>query len=296
MKNKGLIITLAVFLFIIVLSIISFMIFAINGNFKIPTFTFAFSTKESNKLVIDKTYDNNFDRLEIYTSASNIYIKESEDSSVHVVGYGENKIKINVEDNELILKSNEKKCVGLCFNRKISKINIYLPKDYDEKIFIENNYGDIRIDSFSKADINIDEDCGDVSILKGNNIDVDNNYGDIKISNANNVKIKESAGDVNIGNVNNIDVENNYGDIKIDKISNCLEIEDDCGDIKINKINLNKNSSIKNNYGDIKIGSTNQIYIDAESKLGDVKINNKYRKANIKLKIKNDCGDITINN
>ena len=73
-------------------------------------------------------------------------------------------------------------------------------------------------------------------------------------------------------------------------------MENDCGDIEVNNINLNKNSYIKDEYGDIKIGNTNELYIDAKTNLGKVKIKNNYHKSDITLKIENDCGDIEVNN
>ena len=39
-----------------------------------------------------------------------------------------------------------------------------------------------------------------------------------------------------------------------------------------------------------------KIKIVAETDLGDVKINENYKKSNITLEIKNDCGDIIVNN
>ena len=75
-----------------------------------------------------------------------------------------------------------------------------------------------------------------------------------------------------------------------------MNLSNDCGDIKVRSIVLNKNSYIENNFGDIKIESTNEIYINAQTNLGDVKINNNYQKSDITLTIKNDLGDITINN
>ena len=65
---------------------------------------------------------------------------------------------------------------------------------------------------------------------------------------------------------------------------------------KIDSLNLKENSSIHNSYGDIKIGSTNEIYINAKTSLGDTKINNNYQKSDVTLTIDNSCGDIRVNN
>ena len=75
-----------------------------------------------------------------------------------------------------------------------------------------------------------------------------------------------------------------------------MQIKEDCGDVKIDSLNLKENSSIHNSYGDIKIGSTNEIYINAKTSLGDTKINNNYQKSYVTLTIDNSCGDIRVNN
>ena len=47
-------------------------------------------------------------------------------------------------------------------------------------------------------------------------------------------------------------------------------------------------------FGDINIGQTYVILIDDKTDLGDVKIYQNNRHAEITLKIKNDCGDIKV--
>ena len=109
-------------------------------------------------------------------------------------------------------------------------------------------------------------------------------------------EIEESAGDVTVNKVKDIIVKNNYGNIKIKEVSNYLDISDDCGDIKIDRIDIHKDSFIQNSFGNIKVGSTNEIYIDAKTDLGDLKINENFHKSDITLKIENNCGDIKVNN
>ena len=108
--------------------------------------------------------------------------------------------------------------------------------------------------------------------------------------------IDQDCGDVEVFEVDRIKVENNYGNINIKKVNKYLEIKEDRGDVEINTINIKENSSIQNNYGDIELGSTNEIYIDAKTKLGDTKINNNYQKSDITLSLENNCGDIEVNN
>lgn len=295
MKNKkGLIIFLIILLAIISILLTVFMIGSINGKFR---FSNLITHKVSNELVLDEYYDNNFSIINVSANASEIYVKESLEEKVRVVIYG-NKDKIEVKDNnnELLISSNEKGCTWFCFNRTVAKIEIYLPKNYENKLDITNNYGDIDIGEFLKATININEDCGDVEIDGGNNIVVDNDYGDVTIGTAHMANIEESCGDIKINTVNELVAENNYGDIKVGSVNSYFDISNDCGDIRIENVNIEKNSYIKDDLGDIKLGTTNEIYIDAKTDLGKVKINNNYQKSDITLKIENDCGDIIINN
>lgn len=295
MKNKKLIITLIILLSFISIAIIIFMIGLIKGNIKMPRFGFHFS-KESNQLVINETYNQTFNNINIASSASNIYVKSTKEKDVKVVVYSsENKVDVKTNNNELLIES-KNKCTSFCVNMTIDKIEVYLPSNFNNNILINNNYGDVNLDEFLNSNIEVNENSGDVIILGGKNVTVNNDYGDIKLEKATKADIEASAGDIEIGTVNDIKVENSYGDININKVLNYLEVNDDCGDIEIDEIILNEDSTINNNLGDIKINDTNQIYIDAKISLGDIKINNNYNKSDVTLKIKNDCGDITINN
>ena len=66
--------------------------------------------------------------------------------------------------------------------------------------------------------------------------------------------------------------------------------------IKIDKVQIAEDSYIKSDYGDVRIKETNDIYIDAKTDLGDVKINTNNRHSEITLKIEGDCGDIKVEN
>ncbi len=295
MKNKGLIISLIVFLVIVCILLICFMVNVINGK-HVLTKMFV-SDRQSNKLVIDETYENDFEKININVDAGDVYVKESNDNNVKVLVYGEKEnTKVNATDDNLSIVAKEKKCFGFCFNVIKTKIEVYLPTDYKNNIVINNKYGDVNVGSFLNANVNVDANCGDVLIKKALNAKVNNDYGDIKINNAKDVNVNASYGDIELGKVSNVIVKNSYGDIEVLNVLSYMNIEADCGDIEIKNVNINKNSYIKNDYGDVEIGSTNDIYIDAKTDLGDVDVNHNNRMSDITLKIKNDCGDIEIDN
>ena len=295
MKNRKVIISLIVILAILAILLTIFFVGLLNHNFNFSFLKMGY--KVSNELVIDEEYNIDFNSITIDAEASDIFIKTSKDNRSRVVVYGkEENAFVETNNNELKIQSKEKVCVGFCFNFEVAKIEVYLPEEYNKEISIHNKYGDIEIAEFINANINVEEDCGDVFIHEGNIVNVSNKFGDITINYANVLNVDEKAGDVEIGAVNEIKVTNSYGDIKINSINYSLNLQNNCGDIKIDNIDLKENSYIKDDLGDIKIGRTNEIYIDAKTSLGDTEIHNNYRESNITLKIENNCGDIEVNN
>lgn len=217
----------------------------------------------SNQLVFSQEYNSLFNEIDIDSQASDIQIKKGTDSNIKVLIYGDKeRTNVDATDSKLSITTTQKKCDFLCMNFKISKIEVYVPVDYSKSISIDNKFGDIIVEDFSQLNLNIEA----------------------------------NAGDVIIGDANSIEAKLDFGDIKINKVNEYLNIKNACGDIKIDTLNLEKDSNIHSNLGNIKIGTTNKIYFDAKTSLGDVKINNNYRDANVVLKITNDCGDIKVNN
>ena len=297
MNNKTPKIILIVFLSILVIGLsIFFVNILTNKNFRFGHFSFGH--KVSNELVFNQEYETIFDTIKIDSKSSDIEIKEGNESKVKVVIYGD-KDETNVEivNNKLNIKSNEKKCIGFCFNMTIAKIEVYLPNGYSGNINIENNYGDVNIGNFDNLILDATLDAGDIKVDSLKSGKIKNSYGDIKILGySKELEIDQDCGDVEVSEVDRIKLENNYGDIDIGKVNEYLQIKEDCGDVKIDSLNLKENSSIHNSYGDIKIGSTNEIYINAKTSLGDTKINNNYQKSYVTLTIDNSCGDIRVNN
>lgn len=297
MENKTPKIILILFLSILVIGLSVFFVNVLmNKNFKLGHFKF--QTKISNELAFNQEYETIFENIKIDSKASDIEIKDGNDSKVKVVIYGnKDEAKVEVINNNLNIKSTEKGCIGFCINMTIAKIEVYLPSKYSGNIYIENNYGDVNIDKFDNLFFNATLDAGDITVDSLKSAKIKNSYGDIKISGySKELDIDQDCGDVEVFEVDRIKVENNYGNINIKKVNKYLEIKEDCGDVEINTINIKENSSIQNNYGDIELGSTNEIYIDAKTKLGDTKINNNYQKSDITLSLENNCGDIEVNN
>lgn len=294
-KNKSLIITLIIVLSIIALVVLGFLVFLLTGSRRFSYFNFGSSV--SDELVLDESYEFDFERIVVDTSSAKVEIKPSSDEQIKVLAYGnKERVNVNTQGGKLSITIKEKKCFGICFNQKMDKVELYVPSTFAKELEINNAYGDINIGDFPQANISVDEDCGDVFVQSGNEVKIENRYGDIEIEEANIAHVKESAGDVTIGKVQDATIHNNFGDIKVKEVLNFMDIKQDCGDVKVEKVILNKDSKIENNLGNIKIGETNEIYIEAKTSLGDTKINQNYHKADVNLKIENSCGDIKVDN
>ena len=267
MKSKKGIIVLIIILTIMMIVLSIFFVSIIQNDFKFKGLKIGLQI--SDELILDKTYEEKFNNIIIDASTSEIYIKVSDTEKIKAVIYGEKDYTdVTANQDTLKIKASSRKCIGFCFNQKSAKIEIYLPEEYAGNINIKNKYGDVAVAEFLQANIDIQEDCGDVKIIGGNIIKVDNNYGNIEIEKANVLTINEDCGDAIISNTNDATIKNNYGDIKIKTVNN----------------------------GDIRIDNTNELFIDAKTDLGKVKINNNYNKSDITLKIENNCGDIEVNN
>ncbi len=278
MKNRGLIIFLIIMLSVLAIIITMGMIWLLNGKNNFSWVNFK-SSSVSDELVFDETYDHVFEDIKIISDAGDVYIKEGTADEVVVNIYGDTK-RLNVNDQDhLEINYIAKKCIGFCFNVEASKIEVYIPTDYNGQINIENKYGETHIEEFENA-----------------KIEIVNDYGDIRIDAVKEGKIINRCGDIEIGTILNVEVENNLGDIEIGKVLSSLDIDADCGDIEIKQLNIETNSVIKNSMGDVEIGSTNDIRINAHTSLGEVDVRHNDYKSDIVLNIDNSCGDITVKN
>lgn len=261
MKNKGIIIIMIILLIIIIIGLISILVLALNGS--LNKIFFRNGGKKSSDIIFDEKYKmSEVENLEILSTAGDITFKESSDENIRVVVYGQNsrdvKASLNNEKLEINYKLQKKNWFSIKFY--LNDIIVYIPKDYANEINIDSEYGDCNFIDLEKATISIKSDCGDI----------------------------------NIGDVANTEIKCSYGDIEIRDILNRCMIKSDCGDIEIDRLQIKENSEIDSSYGDIEIKQINDIYVDAKSSLGDVKVNNNNRYSDITLLIKNSCGDIKV--
>lgn len=297
-KSKGGIIALISIFSLLAVLLVSLMIWLMTGNrhfFK--GFTFGFGSHISTKIVLDEVYDNTFQYIDLDMEFGDIYLKQSLDDKVHVKVYSDDdKMASSISPERLSISFAEEKShfFNFSFARVRSKIEVYLPKEYQNHIELTNNYGDIETDTFSETKFQVEADCGDVSIRGAQTIDIENRYGDITLGTVKVAKVVADCGDVVISNVGELIAENSYGDITVDVVDDFLKIKADCGDVFLTSVTLGKNSSIENSYGDVSIKDIANVYVEAKTHLGEANIAKNHRRAEVILKIENDCGDIDV--
>ena len=234
-------ITIGLFLAI---GIITLVILICTNKIEIDDLHIKLSLKKSKTVVVDKEYDNVFSKIIIDTEASDIIIKDSKSSKIKLVIYiDKDRTTVNEKERILEIKTKQNKCKKfICTDQKIDRVELYLPDGYKEKVDVETNYGDIKIDNISRLDANTN--YGDIKIGKVDEyFKVNTNYGDIKIGELDIIedsKATTNLGDIIVGKTNevNIKAKTDLGDTKVkgnNKDSNIkLELKTNLGDIKVN--------------------------------------------------------------
>ena len=288
-KNKKLRIFIIVIIILFILGIITYYVL---NNLKTRYRSFY---EVGEELVLENTYTNIFNEIDIETKMTDIYIKNSNDNTIKVIVYGEKDyIDVKEMNNKLYIDIKEKNFIAFDFYKYISKIEIYLPSWYNKLIRIDSEFGNIEIEEFNDCTLYVKQEYGNILSKGSNFIKVKNEYGNIELTKSNKARVEAESGDVKIGTINNLEVINEYGDIDIDNITQYFKLSNEMGDIKINRLNIEENSFIEMEHGDIKIDSINQIYVDAKTDHGDVDIKVNYDQAKTILKIYNEMGDIKI--
>lgn len=276
MKNKGLLITLLSLIGLLIVGLVTVMILFMNG--KIDFGNFKFMSGESTNLIFEENYETELHNIKIDSDIYSIKFIHSEDEFAHVRIYSDNnKIKeVKNDGSSLDIQVREKSHIGI-FNFVTPVVYIELPANFVGEFNITSDIGNIHIDEFDNASLKLSADVGNTKIESINTIEADADVGNITIE-----KVKYAF------------IETNTGNIKINEVNN-FKLEADTGNINIEKAYLESDSNIKTDTGNIKIKETNDVYINAKADVGNTKVNNSNRKADIELNIKTDTGNIKVN-
>lgn len=184
-----------------------------------------------NNIVISNN-ESEIREIDIDIKSSNIILKTAKNFKVET---NNKDIKYSYEDGKVLIKQNNVN--KWYFNKNNnSKLIFYIPSEISlEKINLNNNVGDVKIDFEKISNLNIDLDVGDIfvkSMLSGKNI-IKSNIGDINLELSLKQEDYKFEFDKDIG-----EVKLNNNKIKRDTITgdrnNNLKIKTNIGDIKIN--------------------------------------------------------------
>lgn len=246
--NRGLIIAVIALLSIIVLLLAGILGFAITSGGR----HFSFNRWENhNNVVYDESYDSsNISDIIVNSDCGDITVKNSNDEKIRIVARGSKAENINVttDNSKLTLNiSNTDKMTRFPFNNygnMSSDIDIYLPDNTPDHIEIHSNLGDVDIDTKLNTNLEINNNCGDISASElGGAFDIHTDLGDIDIKRINinkNSSATTNMGDIDIEYTNavNIDYSTSLGtsDIKNNNTNSdiTLQVHTDLGDIEIN--------------------------------------------------------------
>lgn len=184
-----------------------------------------------NNIVISNN-ESEIREIDIDIKSSNIILKTAENFKVET---NNKDIKYSYENGKVLIKQNNVNKWYLNKNNN-SKLIFYIPSEISlEKINLNNDVGDVKIDFEKISNLNIDLDVGDIfvkSMLGGKNI-IKSNIGDINLELLLKQEDYKFEFDKDIG-----EVKLNNNKIKRDTITgdrnNNLKIKTNIGDIKIN--------------------------------------------------------------
>ena len=157
MKSKGLIIGLIVFFSVLLIGFIVFFVILLNKGFN--GLNINLGSRISNEKIYEKTYEETFENIIINSDASKIEIKETDKNTVEVEVYGKEKNLTIKDSTNLEIEYKEGRCNFFCLNREIARIVVYLPSEYENKIKIKNDAGNIEIGEFKYLNLVVDADA-----------------------------------------------------------------------------------------------------------------------------------------
>lgn len=290
MNNKIVQIIILVIIAVILTGLMLQIIMSKNGNFKIVFFNFG-----TDKLLEQEFNIDEVNSIKVNATSSTIKFEESYSEKVKITMYGINgqKVEANINDSVLDIRK-ESNVFGCFFCYYNDEIIVEIPKNYDKEISIKVSSGDVSILDLEKANINVEYTSGNIKCGNVNNANICGMSGNIEIGNGNEMNLKATSGRIQAGECKRISAEVKSGDIKINKVTEYCRLSTTSGNIKVEECNIIENSSMKVKSGNISILSVNDVYVDANTTSGNVKVTNNNHKADIELKLEATSGNITV--
>jgi type 1 fimbria pilin len=260
------------------------------------------------------TYELNVGSVEVYPSQDNkIHVELLVDSEDYV-----NEASAKVDGDLLNIKV-DINIKGMIFHQKCV-LRLLIPKSKEINIIGKVVTGSIDIADINTHHISSVVKTGEVKAVNivSNSFLADVNTGSIKMKNIqSNIRSTLKAGDINGENISAseiVDLKLHAGDIKLKGIYSDLNVELKMGDFELEDSYYRKNGEVTVKTGGIKYitGEKSEGFIEAETKIGSVKIKNsmnilnrekiftkefvkaKFEKGENKIKLSSKVGDIVI--
>ena len=262
MKNKMPIIFLLILISVIIFCLVMFLVIYLSkGEDEMLSIG-----SVSENVILEKTFEiANIENIEVTQEYGDITFEENSEDNIKVIIYGKNtgNANANLNHNKLEIDyKNRNNFMFFNFGLRKSEIKVYIPSTYAKEINTKVDCGNTKINSLENAILNA----------------------------------KCNAGNVELEKIKSANIKCDVGDVRAEEIGHKCNIELDTGNVKIEKLALKEDSKIKIDLGDVKIAETNDIYVEANTDLGDTKINKNNRTSNVALKINVDCGNIKVEN
>jgi|SRR5690554_6304997 len=261
MTKKLIIILSCIFVF----STIGFLIsYSLRGDAKV---LHTINVDKEDKVRIDNIKDINID---IVSADLNIYLVDDDEVKVKYYGTSKcflcsssNSYNFDVNGDELKIETSTRS-IGIFFYSRLN-FDLYLPKQYNEKLFIKGVSSDIIINDMNLKEFEVKTVSGEINLK---NITVDNE-----------LKLKTTSGDMELNSINaNVFFDTISGDIEAEKIKGNFKGKSTSGDIELEIKSNQFEIDIKTISGEVDIDLQNDadfvFIVDTVS--GDIDINFSY--------------------
>lgn len=287
MKNKSLIIVNIILLSCVVIALVVFMVFGLNGRFN-------FALGEYNLLKREEFKVQEVEKLVSELKSFDLTVKYGDIDTVVVEVYGSDKNKDNFlidnKNGDLTVKQTGSSiCFGFCYSN--SEVIVYVPEDFKQDATLKSISGEIEV-LVDLDTAQIETTSGDIRVNTLNVGKINSTSGEIKVKKGDNLSINSTSGDVEVVDSNYLEVKTLSGEVLINKLTSGGNIKTTSGDISIDRFRISEDTNISSTSGEVDIYLENDAYILTDTKSGDIDI--KKSRGDYELNIKTTSGDITV--
>lgn len=282
-----------------------------NVEFKNSSFAFTNSSNTNSTTAIDELKTNpisGIDSIKISNAFADVSMQTYDEKEIkaHLYGHATNTIKLDIKKagSKLIIDVITTEHNVSFFSSNNLKLDIQIPKQYKDRLYVDSSSGDISINSpLNLSNIKLESSSGNINspnLIKAQEFDASASSGNISIDNVacNKSNVKSTSGTIRCKGINskiNTTFDASSGDIHLENVtSKDLAIETTSGLINAKNILCGGYSSFRASSGDIGLNTIKAKDITIETTSGTVKgdiIN-----ADSIIDLSASSGDMTLDN